>query len=79
MTRRQCDDWLTPAAEERICGDEQRIGSLCDKGRKGRVDVTLAADGEDMEPQPECIRRGLQLSYLGFGSRSVRVREHRRS
>ena len=76
MTRRQRDNWITPGEEERICGDEQRIGSLCEKGREGRVDVVLAADVEDMEPQPEYIRRGLQVSDLGFGNRSVRVHEH---
>jgi tetratricopeptide (TPR) repeat protein len=51
MTRRQCDNWITEpaAAEERISGDEQRVGSLCDKGRKGRVGVALAAYNAAME------------------------------
>jgi GNAT superfamily N-acetyltransferase len=80
MTRRQRNNWITQLeTEEPIRCDEQRIGALADEGREGRIGIALAADLEDAEPQPECIRRNLQVSDLGFCTRCRRVWVHEHS
>ena len=74
MTRRQRDDGITKlVVEEPIRSDEQRIDWPADEARKGGVCVALAADVEDLEPQPECIRRNPQVSDLGLGISNTRA------
>ena len=76
MARRQRDDLFPTASQERAAADEQRAGLALDESCKGGLDVAVAAGIENDELLPDRLRRGLHVSSLRLGSRSVRVDEH---
>ena len=62
---------------ERIGTDEQRTGPTLDELCKGRLDVAIAAGFNNNQLLSDRIRRGLHISSLPLGFRSVRVHDHR--
>ena len=62
--------------QERAGTDEQRTSPALDERCKGCLDVAVVADIENDELLPDRLRRGLHVSSLRLGFRSVRVHEH---
>ena len=76
MASRQRDHAFPMGDQERAGTDEQRTGPALDERCKGCLDVAVAADIENDELLPDRLRRGLHVSSLRLGFRSVRVHQH---
>ena len=76
VARRQCDQLIAPAVEERIGGDKERASALLRKDREGRVDATFAAGLHDMNFFPDGARRCLQVFQLDLSIRIIWVHKH---
>ena len=66
MTRRQTDHLIAPTHEESIGADNNRVGTLLDRTREGRVDLAFAAGIQDHEFNTECMRCSLDVLDLRF-------------
>ena len=73
MASRQRDEPFPMGVQERAGTDEQRTGPALDERCKGCLDVAVAADIENDELLPDRLRRGLHVSSLRLGIRTVRV------
>ena len=76
MASRQRDEPFPMGVQERAGTDEQRTGPALDERCKGCLDVAVAADIENDELLPDRLRRGLHVSSLRLGFRTVRVHQH---
>ena len=52
MARRQRQELLAPAVEERIATDDERAGMHLDQGREGGIDLAFGAGLQDIEAAP---------------------------
>jgi hypothetical protein len=57
-------------------GDEERVGSLLDKGRKCCVDAAFCVGAHDVDLLPDRACRLLQVSQLEVYIRIVRIHKH---
>src|SRR5262249_10275167 len=67
MARRQRGKLEPTGQQERVRADQERVGSVVDKGREGSFDLATVARRNDMELKPDC------------GGRSRRIPRHRLS
>src|SRR5262249_11204855 len=72
---RRGNQLIASAQEKRIAGSQDGIDTLLSEARERRFDVAFAARTQDLKLEPECARRGLHVSYFGFGSRVRWVEE----
>ena len=66
MTSRQHHELIAPIVEERICGHKERIGSVCDERREGRVDLVFRRGSQVQQLQSGCATRGLHIFQLAL-------------
>ena len=77
MARRQSGQLDTPAVEEGVAADEERVGPLAHKRCEGRIDLAAGAGVEDLDLQPHGASSRFHVSQRGLGSRSIgRIDEH---
>src|SRR5262249_61612182 len=62
---RQCDDVLTPAVEEWVCGNEERTSSQISHGLERGIEFTFGCGGFDIECVCN-IRGGVQGVFFCF-------------
>ena len=65
MARRQKGKLHTSAVEERIAGDEKRVGPLAREGRKGRIDFAAGAGVDDLDLQAHGAGSRFHVSHSG--------------
>jgi len=73
MARRQRNELMAPAREERARRDEKRADALFDKRRESRVDAAFVARVHDMNLHSERACCHLQVFRYGLGGRLVLV------
>ena len=67
MIRREHDQLLTPAIEERISCDQEPCGPPCDQCPKRSINVALAARFQDQNLSADAVSPRLQVLGLLFG------------
>jgi hypothetical protein len=65
------------SVHEAACSDEQRTCAVPNEGRKGWLDLAVAADIESDELPPDRLRRSLHVAPFRFGFANARAHEHR--
>ncbi len=77
VARRQSGQLDTPAGEEGVAADEERVGPLAHKSCEGRIDLAAGAGVEDLDLQPHGAGSRFHVSQRGLGIRSIgRIDEH---
>jgi hypothetical protein len=76
MASGEPDEAFTIGGHEGSGTDVQRACPALDEGCEGRLDVAIAADIENGQLPPDCLRRRLHVSSLGLGFGSVWTDEH---
>ena len=75
MARRQRQDLLASAVDERIAVDDERTGLHLDEGRKSGIDLAFGAGLQDRELHTLRARRFLHISHGALRARKVRIHE----
>ena len=76
MAGGQCAELFTPGDEECIGTDHERLNLELVQPCKDRIEVAFATGMQDVELQPECTGRRLQVFHTGLGEiRAGRVDE----
>ena len=68
---RQRDELHAPGDEQRVGTDQECIGPLFHKRRKGRIDVAICAGGDDFDLPPDRRSRRLQFRDKGLGNKRI--------
>src|SRR5262245_12828132 len=77
MARRQCNELMAPAREERARRDEKHADALFDKRRESRVDAAFVARVHDMNLHSEHVLPPAGLSIWSRRSDRLGLRERR--
>src|SRR4029077_5654789 len=75
MARRQRNDLVAPADEERTAADAQRAYPCFDEGRKGCINVAFVADVQNLDCLRDRTRRCLDLRQLIGRTGPIRIEE----
>jgi len=65
VTRRQEDQWGTPAGEKGVAADEEGVGPLAHKSCESRIDLAAVAGVEDLDLQPNGASSRSQAARRG--------------
>ena len=76
MVHCERNDLSGTGSKEWTGADDQCISALLGHGRKGMVEIVLAANGEYDEPQLQHGRAGLQVPQEGFIHGTVAANEY---
>jgi hypothetical protein len=75
VTQGQRGELGAAAGKERVGGDQQRVGSLLDKGHKRRFDLAVVAGVKHFRLEPKGPSTLLQIFDKGFSERRGGVDE----
>ena len=73
MSRRQRGNLKSPAEQEHIRADQERVGSSADKRPKGSLDLATVARLYDIDLKPDRGRRRRHIPRLGIRRGKVRI------